>query len=177
MWITDIAVPRPIGANFTHGGMVEPIHGIVLHIQQGTEDGTYSWFNNPKSKASAHFGNPKHGPLEQFVNTDDMAWAQKGGNPHWISVENEGMPGDSLTPTQIDNVADLLGWLHWNEDVPLQLADNPAGFGLGYHSMGGKAWGHQFCPGKPIIQQRLLIIERAGFWRPMTSDAAAGITV
>ncbi len=171
MFLDDIADRRLIATNFTRGGMIRPIHGLVLHIQQGTESGTYNWFNNPKAKASAHFGNPKAGPLEQFVDIDDMAWAQAAGNHYWISVENEGKSGDSLTPSQIDNLADLLGWLHWNEDVPLQLADNPAAFGLGYHAMGGKAWGnHPYCPGKPIINQRLLIIERAGFYRPPDSE-------
>lgn len=167
MWLEDIAVKRAISHNFNVGGMIRPFHGLVLHIEQGTEEGTFSWFNKSQAKASAHFGNPKHGDLEQFVDIDNVAWAQMAGNHHWISVENEGKSGQSLTPNQISNLADLLGWLHWNEDVPLQVADNPAGFGLGYHAMGGKSWGnHLQCPGKPIINQRLLIIERAGFWRP-----------
>lgn len=171
MWLEDIAVKRPISHNFNTGGMIRPFHGLVLHIQQGTEEGTFSWFNQSRAKVSAHFGNPKHGDLEQFVDIDDVAWAQMAGNRHWISVENEGKSGQSLTPSQISNLADLLGWLHWNEDVPLQLADNPSGLGLGYHAMGGKAWGgHMQCPGKPIISQRLLIIERAGFWRPPSED-------
>ncbi len=174
MWLNDIAVQRPISGNFSSGGMIRPLQGLVLHIQQGTEDGTYSWFNNTQSQVSAHFGNPKVGPLEQFVDTDDVAWAQVSGNRHWISVENEGKSGDSLTNSQIDNVASLLGWLYWNEDVPLRLAETPAGYGLGYHSMGGKAWGgHPDCPGDPIVSQRLLIIERAGFWRPASGGVSA----
>ncbi len=89
------------------------------------------------------------------------------GNRHWISIENEGNSGDSLSASQIDNLAKLMGWLHWNEKVPLTVADTSADFGLGYHAMGGKAWGnHLACPGAPIINQRLLILERAGFWRP-----------
>jgi hypothetical protein len=167
MWLSDIAVKRPISHNFNKGGMVRPFHGLVLHIQQGTEAGTFGWFNKSGTGASAHFGNPKHGNLEQWVDIDDVAWAQVAGNHHWISVENEGWSGQSLTPSQMMNCADLLGWLHWNENVPLQLADNPGGFGLGYHAMGGKSWGnHLQCPGEPIINQRLLIIDAAGFWQP-----------
>jgi len=165
MWATDIAVKHPIQHNFTKGGLHRPIHGLVLHIQEGTEKGTYSWFNNPQAKASSHFGNPKHGPLEQFVDTDNMAWTQKAGNHDWLSVENEGKHGDSLTFTQIENVANLMNWLGNKEGVPLLLADNPVGFGLGYHSMGGKAWGHLQCPGNPIIQQRSLILAVAWFYR------------
>ncbi len=160
---TEIALKHPISHNFSKGGLHRPIHGLVLHIQEGTEKGTYSWFNNPESKASSHFGNPKHGRLEQFVDTNNMAWTQRSGNHNWISIENEGKHGDSLTPTQIDNVAALMYWLHENERVPLKLANSPEDFGLGYHSMGGKAWGHQQCPGTPIIKQRPLIIALAIF--------------
>jgi hypothetical protein len=165
VWATDIAVKRAISHNFTKGGITRPVHGLVLHIQEGTEEGTFSWFNKSKAKASSHFGNPKHGNLEQFVDTDDMAWTQKSGNHNWISVENEGKHGDPLTITQIENVARLMNWLSDQEGVPLQLADNPAGFGLGYHSMGGKAWGHRQCPGKPIIAQRGLILSVAALLR------------
>src|ERR1700694_2853315 len=87
MWLTEIAVKHPISCNFTKNGIVRPIRGLVLHIQEGTEKGTYSWFNSKEAKASSHFGNPKIGKLEQFVDTDDMAWTQKDGNPYWLSVE------------------------------------------------------------------------------------------
>jgi hypothetical protein len=179
------AVKRKISHNFTKGGMIRPLHGLVLHIEEGTEAGTRAWFNmtvqerqkafdddwekggkkGPHLKAyasSAHFGNPKSGALEQFVDTDDQAWAQGAGNQLWISVENEGYSGNTLTPSQVDNLASLMVWLNQTEQVPLQLADNPAGFGLGYHAMGGVAWGdHQDCPGDPIIAQRLKIIDHA----------------
>lgn len=161
MWLTDIAIKRPISRNFSKGGMIRPVHGLVLHIQEGTENGTFRWFNDPKAKASSHFGNPKHGRLEQFASTHDTAWTQKAGNHHWISVENEGKHGDSLTISQVENLAALMNWLHDHEGVPLALADNPAAFGLGYHSMGGKAWGHHQCPGKPIIHQRSIILALA----------------
>jgi N-acetylmuramoyl-L-alanine amidase-like protein len=166
MWIDDIANRRPISRNFNHGGMIRPLRGLVLHIQGGHEDGTFGTFNTAGSRRSAHFGNPKQGRLEQFVDTDDMAWAQVAGNPFWISVENEGFGGDSLTPSQLDNVATLLGWLHWNEQVPLKIAETPNDYGLGYHAMGKAAWGATGCPGKSILIQRPLILERAGFWRP-----------
>jgi hypothetical protein len=165
MWLREIAVKRAISKNFNHGGMIRPFQGLVLHIQQGKESGTYSWFNDDRAQASAHFGNPKHGHLEQFVDINDVAWAQMAGNHRWISVENEGMSGDGLTPSQIDNLANLMAWLHWNEDVPLKLANNPHESGLGYHAMGGQRWGgHLQCPGTPIIYQRTVILERARYW-------------
>jgi len=138
--------------------------GLVLHIQQGTEAGTDSWFHNPSSKVSAHFGNPKTGRLEQWVDTDDRAWAEVAGNPYWVSVENEGNSGDALTASQLENLAELLAWLHTVYDVPLQISDNPiAGVpGLTGHGLGGAAFGgHYDCPGAPILAQRPQIIARA----------------
>lgn len=161
MWLTDVAVKRPISCNFTKKGIVRPIHGLVLHIQEGSEKGTYSWFNNKEAKASSHFGNPKAGKLEQFVDTDDMAWTQKAGNPYWLSVENEGFHGNRLNDNQVNNIVRLLLALNKLEGISLTLADSPSGYGLGYHSMGGKAWGHPQCPGKPIIEQRQTILSLA----------------
>jgi hypothetical protein len=161
MWLTNIANKKPV-RNFNAGQMVSPVQGLILHIQQGHESGTQTWFNDPKSQASAHFGNPKIGRLDQFVDSADKAWAEAAGNRFWISVENEGFSGDSLTGSQVQNLAQLMAWLHVVEKVPLQLADSPTGSGLGYHSMGGAAWGdHPNCPGQPIIVQRTEILMAA----------------
>lgn len=145
--------------NRTPGGM-STVRGLVLHIQQGTEQGSEAWFKNPASEASAHFLNPKSGPLRQLVDTADRAWAEAGGNPNWISVENEGLSGEHLTDSQVSNCAQLFAWLHRTyTTVPLQLTDTPSVGGLGWHGMGGVAWGnHPDCPGKPIIAQRVEIL-------------------
>lgn len=148
--------------NCNAGGMVRPFQGLVLHIQEGTENGTDSWFHNPASQVSAHFGNPKTGGLDQWVDTNDKAWAQVAGNKSWISVENEGHSGDSLTASQIANAAVLLAWLNLTEQVPMQCADSASDSGLGYHSMGGDAWGgHMDCPGQAIVDQRPDIVAAA----------------
>ena len=144
------------------GAMVRPFQGLVLHIMEGTETGTDSWFHSPSAQVSAHFGNPKTGGLDQWVDTNDKAWAQVAGNSSWISVENEGNAGDSLTANQIANAATLLAWLNITESIPLTLANSPTDSGLGYHAMGGAAWGnHLGCPGQPIIDQRAAICTAA----------------
>ncbi|MFI1520655.1 N-acetylmuramoyl-L-alanine amidase [Kitasatospora cineracea] len=136
--------------------------GLVLHIQDGTEDGSEAWFKNPDSQASAHFLNPKSGGLRQLVDTDDKAWTEAAGNAYWISVENEGRGGDALTPSQIENCAQLLAWIHQTYGAPLQLTDDPNGRGLGWHGMGGAAWGgHYDCPGQAVLAQRGQILARA----------------
>lgn len=134
---------------------------MVLHIQEGTQEGSLSWFLNPQSKVSAHFLNAKDGRLWQVVDTDDRSWAQTGGNTRGISVENEGHSGDRLTGSQLHNCAVLLGWLHQTDGVPLQLSDNANTPGLAWHGMNGGAWGHPDCPGAPIVAQRQQIIDLA----------------
>lgn len=141
--------------------------GVVLHIQQGTEAGTEAWQRNPKSQVSSHFLLPKTGGIRQMVDTEDAAWCEVAGNRHWLSIECEGRSGDLLTAAQLDAAARILLWAHHTYGVPLATSNDwralvPALGGLGYHAMGGNAWGGHFdCPGTPIINQRALIVARA----------------
>lgn len=147
--------------NYTRGGQDE-VRGVVVHIMAGTLDGTQGWFNNPTAQASSHFGTGKAGALRQWVDTDDRAWAQSAGNRTWLSVENEGQGGDTLTEQQLDDNAAVLAWAHTEYDVPLRLATGPEDRGLGYHAMGGSAWGgHTSCPGPRIVAQLPEIVTRA----------------
>lgn len=161
--------------NRTAGGMTE-VHGLVLHIQDGTEAGTEAWFNDRASKASAHFLNPKAGSLRQLIDTADRAWAQAAGNPYWISIENEGRGGDSLTATQVANAGRLLAWLHQSYATPLQLTTDTMGRGMAYHGMGGTAWGgHPDCPGSAVLAQRGAILTAAeSFAEPAPVSVSLG---
>jgi hypothetical protein len=141
---------------------VRKVRGLVLHIMEGSITSCDNWFHNPRAEASAHFGNPKSGELWQWVDTDREAWAQMAGNLEWISVEHEGVAPEELTASQLENDARLLAWLHHHYGVPLQRANSPAGSGLGFHAMGGEAWGGHFgCPGALIVAQRSAIVARA----------------
>lgn len=147
--------------NYTENGQ-ETVHGLVVHIMDGTFEGSKSWFNNPKSEASSHFGTNRDGYGEQWVDTKDRAWAQGAGNRQWVSIENEGNGGDELTDAQITRVAEVLAWLHGVYGVPIQAASGPDGRGLGWHGMGGSAWGgHTSCPGDRVLAQFDEILRRA----------------
>jgi LysM repeat protein len=153
---------RPIPDNYTAGGQ-DSVHGVVIHIMDGTLAGTDSWFRNKSAQASSHFGTGRDGTLYQWVDTANRAWAQAGGNRTWLSIENEGRGGDALTDAQINRCADVLRWAHEVYGVPLQLTSDPNGRGLGYHAMGGSAWGgHTSCPGSKIVAQLAEIVKRAG---------------
>lgn len=147
--------------NYTENGQ-ETVLGLVVHIMDGTFEGSKSWFNNPESDASSHFGTNREGHGEQWVDTKDRAWTQGQGNRQWVSIENEGNGGDELTDAQITRVAEVLAWLHGVYGVPIQAASGPDGRGLGWHGMGGSAWGgHPDCPGDRVRAQFPEILKRA----------------
>lgn len=149
--------------NMASGGMAS--HRLfVLHIEEGTEAGTDAWQHNPVAQVSSHFGNPKSAsaPLDQFVDTDDRAWAEAAYNNVAISVEHEGNTGDSLTPAQLERDAQLLAWCHTNHGTKLQVTNDPNGDGVIGHGLLGVAGGdHPDCPGAPILAQRQAIVDRA----------------
>lgn len=151
---------RPV-ANYTAGGQTKVL-GLVLHIMEGTLEGSESWFNNSKAQASSHFGTGKDGELRQWVDTKDRAWAQSAGNTTYLSIENEGYAGDELTDKQLESVAQTFAWVVKEYGVPYAVANKPGDKGLAYHGMGGAAWGgHTGCPGPKIVAQRQKIIDRA----------------
>ena len=97
---------------------------IVNHIMQGTLIGTDSWFRNPASQASSHFGVGKNGEIHQYVSLDNPAWANGAVNePDWplltginpnyytVSIEHEGYTGDVMTEEQYQATLSLHRWL------------------------------------------------------------------
>ena len=142
--------------NKSIGGMTD-YHLFAFHIEQGSEAGTVAWFNNPRSRVSAHFSIGKDGAVHQHVDTKDKAWAECNGNPHTISCEFEGRSGESLTSQQLAAVSALLAWCHKTHGLRLAVTDDAVrGEGVIGHSFGGQAWGgHDQCPGNPILRQRV----------------------
>lgn len=161
-WWTDIATPKYGCPNV--GGRMTQQRGLVLHIAQGSYNGTISWQMNPSSQVSSHFVVGKSGQITQMVDTDYTAWTQSDGNGKWLSVENEGYVPDGLTEAQLDANAKLFARGAAEYGYPLQNTSSPDGYGLGHHSMGaecGQNWGHSECPGTTIKNQKPTIVDRA----------------
>jgi hypothetical protein len=138
--------------------------GLVIHIADGSYEGTISWQLNPSAEVSSHFTISRTGRIAQLVDTDDQPWTQRAGNAYWLSVENEGWTGQPLTPEQVHANGLLLARTHQVYGAPLQLATSPTGWGLGHHSMGAESgydWGHSQCPGEPIKRQKPAILAHA----------------
>ena len=161
LW-SDIATWRGPTANV--GGSMREQRGLVVHIAEGTFEGTISWCRNPDSDVSAHFVVAADGRIAQVVNTDVTAWTQRDGNGHWVSVEFEGHTPNPLAAAQLEACARLFVKGHQVYGWPLQLATSPTGRGLGHHSMGaenGANWGHSECPGPAVKAQKPAILARA----------------
>lgn len=156
---TDLATWRGPTAN--RGGAMVEQRGLVIHIAEGSYEGTIAWQKNPAAEVSSHFVTDLDGAIAQVVDTDVTAWTQQAGNGHWVSVENAGHTPGPLTDAQCDAIARLYARGHRQYGWPLQLANGSSGRGLGHHSMGGTAWGHLDCPGPAIIAQKPVILTRA----------------
>jgi len=151
-----------IAVNFWHGGNQPRL--MIMHIMQGTLAGTDSWFRNPASQVSAHFGIGKDGKVVQWVDTANQAWHAAQANSYSVGVEHEGFSGDPLTDAQMDTDIALLSWLHEvHPDIALWVNSRPySGRGLSWHGLGGVAWGdHPNCPGAPIVHQLQEITDAA----------------
>lgn len=144
----------PIAVNHTPGGNTPRL--MIMHIMQGTLAGTASWFHNPASQVSAHFGIGTDGKIVQWVDTNDQAWHAAEANAYSIGVEHEGFSGNPLTDAQLDSDALLLSWLASEYPaIALWVNTRPfTGKGLSWHGLGGVRWGnHPHCPGAPIVHQ------------------------
>jgi len=106
---------------------------IVNHIMAGSLSGTDSWFQNPISGVSSHFGIGKNGSIHQYVDLKFPSWAnggvykpnwsllQEGVNPNYytISIEYEGYSGDQFTEAQYQSALALHKWLIEYLDIPV----------------------------------------------------------
>jgi len=122
------------------------IEGVVMHVTgPGSMAGMASWFKNPSSAVSAHFGIGKNGEVHQYVEVGDSAWhagilnrpdlsnplvanwVSQGINPNRCTIGIElllGGPAEPLVdyPAMKVSLDRLLAWLHEQTGVPLDTA-------------------------------------------------------
>lgn len=148
-----------IVAGHTDGPMSAHV-GVVLHVNESNGN-LYNWVNGDHDM-SCHFEVYKDGTAEQYLDTANTSWCQMAGNGTYISIETEGYHTEAFTPAQVDRIANLVAQAHLIHGIPLQVADEPGQRGLGWHGMGGNAWGgHPDCPGPKRKSQRKEILAKA----------------
>lgn len=130
-------IPRLPAApkNFAKGRQGHAIQAVVIHVMEGSMYSTGSWFKNPKSRVSAHYGISRTGEVVQYVDDADTAYhagtvrnptaelvkRNAGVNPNlWtIGIEHEGYAIQEPTPAQMAASAELLALLSQKHGIPL----------------------------------------------------------
>lgn len=145
------------------GGALElPPIRIVVHVMQGTLEGTDAWFRNKDSQVSAHFGVGKLGQVYQWVDMGREAWAEMNYNPTSWSIEHEGESGETLTAKQLEASVRLIRWLGnfidrsrgLPEGTAATMTTKPSDVGvIGHGELGMAGGNHPECPGSPILRQ------------------------
>lgn len=140
---------HPIGV-IDHGAKPRT-EGVVLHIAQGSFDGTVSWFENPNRPelTGAHVlvGDTK---VWQFAALDRKVWHAGAANDHLVGFEHSGTTKRTHEQWMVEHHSELVrsanraSWiLH-----EYNLGRPKYGKNIFKHSDGGAAWGGHPCPGE-----------------------------
>ena len=160
--------------------------GIVLHVAVSEAPSLFGFFST--ASVDSHFYVAKDGTIEQYVDTDRVAYANAAGNSTLISVETQGgmtnADGEPWTPQQVASLVRLVRWASETDGFPLQtMPDSRAtSKGVGWHKLGvapwivsgGEKWSSSYgkiCPGAAKIAQVPGIVAAA---RADSAPAPAG---
>lgn len=148
-------------------GALETVKFLVIHINQGTTEGTFSWWAKPGHEADgAQVQVSQDGTVYQTVALNRKTWHAGSANPVSIGIEHEGfLPGTKDVPerlthrpqVQLHASANRVGWLCHECDLGRPVLNKNV-FG---HGHGGAAWGnHPSCPGStwPWVQYMRLCL-------------------
>jgi len=119
--------------NFWTGRKGYRAEGVVVHIMDGTLVGTDSWFANPASLVSSHYGIGRTGEVHQYVKEEDTAWhAGRVDAPVWklvkpninpnlytIGIEHEGKPDDVWTDAMKQSSGELIREICQRWQIPI----------------------------------------------------------
>lgn len=119
--------------NFWAGRKGYRPEGVVIHIMDGTLVGTDSWFANPASQVSAHYGVGRTGEVHQYVKEEDTAWhAGRVDAPAWrlikpnvnpnlytVGIEHEGKADDVWTDAMKQSSAELVREICQRWQIPI----------------------------------------------------------
>lgn len=158
MQIRDKKIPT----NYTPRREGHTPQAIVLHIMEGSLAGTDSWFRNPKSQVSSHYGIGKNGEIWNWVDEQNTAFTngrvdkptwkgyEKGVNPNFttITIEHEGWTGQPWTEEMYAADVYLLKEIAKRWGIPLDRDHI-----IGHNEIYGKK---PNCPGSGLDWSRLM---------------------
>lgn len=110
--------------------------GIIYHTAVSNADSLYPYFSG--SENDSHFYIRQDGQIEQYVDTEQSAYANVVANQFAISVET--WDGTQLIPwntPQLTTINRLNEWLAATHGIVRRQFTTPYGSGIGWHSMWG----------------------------------------
>lgn len=181
---TDFAIWDPIDGKSTTP--MTPKR-VTIHIAVTRSADIYGPNKGP-GNSYAHFYNPRSGAPRQHQYMDREAAADLNGNSSSISVEHAGLVGDSMTDTQLRNIAKIFAWAVLHCGVPNRIATVGNVNGLAWHRLGidgnfgtydpkvrttwcrkqtGAVWSSvtgKTCPTNNFIHQIPTVYSKAQYW-------------
>lgn len=127
---------KPIAHNYTKRKTAK--RRVILHVAESESTSIHGWFNNPAARSSSHFYVARDGSIEQYVDTDYIAWTSGQGNTDSIGIETQGRSVGEWTDAQCAALARIIAWAHKEHDVPLRLmaSSKSSEDGIGWHRLG-----------------------------------------
>lgn len=154
----DCATWRPINANT--GGVIGTNLGLILHHAVMNGSG-WNLFNNPSTRASAHFWVFKDGRIEQYVDSSVVAWHGISLNSRYVGVETEGCGAaphaEAMTEPMVAALARLYAEGARRHGWPNALISSDGQRGFGFHRMAVAT----ACPCDVRLNRRQEILNRA----------------
>lgn len=131
--------------NLEHGRRPQT-RGVVIHVNDGTFDGTISWFSGGSGGVGAHL-EVGQGRVWQLADLDAKCWHAVNANAFAIGIEHAGFGRSEhewLSNLQeLYYSANRTAWiLH-----EYNLGKPSYGHNIWPHSWGGASWGGHACPG------------------------------
>lgn len=153
------AVWRPLPENAT-ADRIDP-RIVILHTAVANVPSLYGFFANIHETLESTFFVASNGVIEQYMDTERQADANRDANDFAISVENQdnaANPIHPMTPEQLEANIRLFRWCSdVHPKIKRQRCDKWNGSGYGYHTMWG-APSHwtpyvKTCPAPSRIKQ------------------------
>ncbi len=154
--------------NYSTGRTGYRPEAIVIHVMDGTLVGTDSWFANPQSNVSAHYGIGKIGEIHNYVVEENTAWhAGRINTPSWklikrtingdyinpnlytIGIEHEGTVDSDWPETMYQSSGNLIAQIaaKWNIPIDRQHV-------IGHHEI----YALKPCPGNKVDMSKLIAV-------------------
>lgn len=185
------ALWRPIPENYSQP-RIRPTQ-VILHsaVDGPGRTSLFGFFRRSDVTVESHFHVMRDGTVEQYMDTEVRADANRWANVRAISIETEddGDPNNTpWTDAQVEAILALIRWAHEAHGVPLRVCPAWDAPGVGYHSMWGApgAWTPsrgKTCPGRIRIRQFRDVIVPAfllptmSLEGPMTNQTAQGLVI